>query len=153
MENTESLPKNTVNDNDKYRYIHPKVRANWGRGRPKGALNKRTRILNEKLPGLTEFLKNFDSNHQAQVKNYLGFRSLIEAAEMVDGGEETDRPFDRRLKIVDRTLPRSQEVNVTQKHALITGKLETLLKLYDQEPNDNKQLECIDVTEWKLTEC
>jgi len=142
--------QNTVTNSDNQAQVTDKRWLNLtrkGLGRPKGSRNRRTVYLEEMMPGLKDFLDNFPASKQGQVKNYLGFRNLLEAADMVDLEAKPAERFSRRLQIVDRTLPRSQEVNVTSRTALITGKLETLLKLYDQEPNDNKQIECIDVSE------
>ena len=99
-----------------------------GKGRPRGAKGKKTLWLESQMPGLKEFLERFPADRQAEVKNYIGFRRLMEANEMVDLLAKPPERFRRRLEIIDRTLPKTQEIRM-EKHETYAGRLDIVEEL------------------------
>ena len=108
--------------------LHPKFIERMGKGRAKGAKNKKTLWLESQMPELKEFLERFPADRQAEVKNYVGFKRLLEANEMVDLEAKAAERFRRRLEIIDRTLPKTQEIRM-EKHETYAGRLDIVEEL------------------------
>ena len=138
MDNT-ALQLNNFPANIEY---HPPVKyANLNRsGRPKGAKNLRTKLIEANVPDVVKALESVPKDIRDKMKDALSWKALNvmgECLEIVDHKTKPDVKFSMASKLYDLTTPRVQNIQVDSRQTVIRSQdLLEGLKLLKRQGND-----------------